>query len=305
MAENPAPRERPNLLYALSTGTWGRVTPPGQPLPLLKILDETAASGFNGVRLTGYPQILAANNLSEDQLGDELARRGLKFSTVSFGGNYADTSQHNEILANLRRALALHQRYGAKAAVFFPPGVVPPADQVRVLGECCRFFNVMGRVAREEYGMRLGLHNHTDSLVETQAQVDQFLDATDPRFVDCAWDSAHLLLGGCDVQETYRKSIDRLVYTDFKDATLAPSSDDYLSPNGERFAGGSPQGKFFNSIFELGRGQIDFVALAGLLKAHKYRGWVNHDLDTVRVSCAESLQIAMDYIHTQLDPVYS
>ncbi len=54
------PRERPNVLYAVSTGCWGPVTPPGEPLPLLKILDETAAGGFNGVRLTGYPEILRA-----------------------------------------------------------------------------------------------------------------------------------------------------------------------------------------------------------------------------------------------------
>src|SRR5579871_5933870 len=89
-AAEPAlkPRERPNILYGLSTGSWGRVTPPGKTLPLLKILDETAAAGFNGVRLTGFPTLLEQNNLSVEQYGDELARRGLRFSTVSFGGQY-------------------------------------------------------------------------------------------------------------------------------------------------------------------------------------------------------------------------
>src|ERR1700680_1630761 len=85
-SETKAPRERPHILYALSTGSWGRVARPGEPLPLLTILDETAAAGFNGVRLTGFPDILKQNGLSVEQYGDELARRGLKFSTGSFGG---------------------------------------------------------------------------------------------------------------------------------------------------------------------------------------------------------------------------
>src|SRR4051794_28159105 len=82
--ERAAPPVRPNILYALSTGTWGQVTIPGKPLPLLQILDETAEAGFNGVRLTGFPAILEQNGLSLQQYGDELEKRGLKFSTVSF-----------------------------------------------------------------------------------------------------------------------------------------------------------------------------------------------------------------------------
>ena len=75
-AEANKPRVRPNILYALSTGCWGPVSPRGKPLPLVKILDETAAGGFNGVRLTGFPGILEQNHLTVEQYGDELASRG-------------------------------------------------------------------------------------------------------------------------------------------------------------------------------------------------------------------------------------
>jgi inosose dehydratase len=298
------PRERPNLLYALSTGCWGPVTPRGKPLPLLKILDETAAGGFNGVRLTGFPAILEANGLSIEQYGDELERRGLKFSTVSFGGDYPNPEKHEDIRNRARVALAAHRRYGATAMVFFPPSPVPAAQEAEALAAMFRFVNELGKMAVEEYGVRMGLHNHTDSLIENQAQVDRFLEGTDPRYVSCAWDSAHLLLGGCDVQATYKKSIDRIVYTDFKDATLHPVSEDYVAPNGERYAGDSHQGRFYNSVFELGRGEIDFVALHRMLAERKYRGWINHDLDTIRVSIPESWRVSMNYITTVLDPIY-
>ena len=44
---------------------------------------------------------------------------------------------------------------------------------------------------------------------------------------------------GCDVLATYKKSIERIVYTDFKDATRNPVTTDYVSPNGQRSAGDS------------------------------------------------------------------
>ncbi len=276
----------------------------GKPLPLLQILDETAAAGFNGVRLTGFPSLLEQNNLSVEQYGDELARRGLRFSTVSFGGQYYDRDKQSEIRERARAALEAHRRYGATAMVFFPPGIVEGANEDELLDESFRFLNELGKMAVEQYGIRMGLHNHTDSMIENQKQVDRFLEGTDPRWVFCAWDSAHLHLGGCDVLATYKKSIDRLVYTDFKDATRNPVTTDYLSPNGERFAGNSHQGQFFNSMLELGRGEIDFVALMQMLKARNYRGWINHDLDTIRVSIPESWRVSMGYITEKLDPVY-
>jgi sugar phosphate isomerase/epimerase len=270
----------------------------------LQVLDETAAAGYNGVRITGFPDMLERNGMSVDQFGAELARRGLKFSTVSFGGAYHEADKQPEIRERARAALAAHQQFGATAMVFFPGSPVPADQEADVMRRTFAFLRELGKMAIEEYGVRMGLHNHTDSLIENQSQVDRFLEGTDPRYVFCAWDSAHLLLGGCDVLATYKKSIDRLVYTDFKDATREPSTADYVSPNGERFAGDSHQGKFFNSIFELGRGQIDFPALMRLLKDHSYRGWINHDIDTVRVSIPDSLQVSMKYIESKLDPIY-
>ena len=171
----------------------------------MQILDETAAGGFNGVRLTGFPDILDRNGMSVDQYAEELAKRGLRFSTVSFGGQYFDRQMHDDIRQRARAALAAHQKCGANAMVFFPPGAVAGTDEATALRDSFAFLNQLGKMAVEEYGVRMGLHNHTGTLIENQAQVDRFLEGTDPRYVFCAWDSAHLLVGGCDVQATYAK----------------------------------------------------------------------------------------------------
>lgn len=298
-------RVRPNLLYGLTTGSWHLVVPPGEPLPLVRILDETAASRFNGIRLTGFPRILEENDFDLDRLEDELAKRDLKFATISFGANYRDTSQQPEILASLRRVLEVHRRFGATAATFFPSAAVMPGENEKeVYDATFAFYRRMGKMALEEYGVRMGIHNLPGSLVSTQAQVDRYLENTDPRYVFCAWDTAQLLQEGCDVVGTFRRSIDRVIFVDFEDATRKPTTADFVAPNGQRFAGDSPRGRFYNSSLDLGRGDVDYPGIMRILKEAKYRGWIIPDLHAVRESALTSWKIAMDYIEGTLDPIY-
>lgn len=304
-AANTGPSARPNLLYGVTTGTWSQETKRGEPLPLPRIMDETAAAGFDGIRLTGYPRILEQNEMSEEQFADELAKRGLRFATSSFGGAFRDRSQHPEILKRARRMLAMHQRQGCTAATFFPPGAVEPGeDEAEAYNETYRFLAEMGKMALEEYGVRMGVHNLPNSLVSTQEQVDRYLENTDPRYVYCAWDLGHLYLDGCDVTSTLRRSVDRLVFMDLKDGIRNPSTEDFVAPNGQRWAGDSERGRFFNSEWEAGRGEIDIPAVYEILKAGEYRGWVIHDLHAVRASAAVSAHIGMSYITNRLDPIY-
>lgn len=305
LAATTKPVVRPNLLYGLTTGSWSQVTTPGEPLPLLSILDETAAAGFNGIRLTGYPAILEKNALSEEQLGEELAKRGLLFSTSSFGGEFRDPAQHDAILRRARQMLAMHRRFGCTAATFFPSSAVKPGeDEAEAYDNTFRFLARLGKMAAEEYGVRLGVHNLPGSLVSTQKQVDRYLENTDPRYVFCAWDICHLYLDGCDVASTLKRSIDRLVYLDLTDAMHQPSSEDYVAPNGQRWEGGSERANFLNAEWEIGRGEIDFPTIYKVLKSAGYRGWVTHDLHSIRVSTATSWRIAMSYINRHLDPIY-
>ena len=302
-AQRPAPRVRPNILYALSTGSWGRVVASGSPLALLQVLDETAAAGFNGVRLTGYPAILEQNRLSVEQLGAELERRGLKFSTVSFGGEYYKRDRQPEIRERAVQAWPPING-SARRRWFFPGSPVPAADEAEALRESFRFFNELGKMALEQYGVRIGLHNHTDSMIENPTQVDRFLEGTDPRWVYCAWDTAHLHLGGCDVQAVFRKSIDRIVYTDFKDATRSPARARLRGSQRGALRRGLAPGPVLQLDAGVGARRNRLRGLDADAGRAKYRGWINHDLDTIRISTADSWRVSMNYITTVLDPIY-
>ena len=199
---------------------------------MLRILDETAAGGFNGVRLTGFPDLLERNGLRSISTATNWHKRGLRFSTVSFGGEYHDPDKHDEIRERARFALAAHRKFGATAMVFFPRRCRAGR---RGTGHAERHVCILERAGKDgDRGIRRA-HGPAQShrFDDRKPGAGGSVSGRDrPAICFCAWDSAHLLLGGCDVVETYRKSIDRLVYTDFKDATLMPTADDYVAPNG-------------------------------------------------------------------------
>ena len=149
---------------------------------------------------------------------------------MSFGGEYYNRDKQADILDRAAGAGGASAIWGdGDGGVSARAGGGGRRGGER-FGESFRFLNVLGKMAFDDFGVRIGLHNHTDSMIETPAQVTRFLEGTDPRHVFCAWDTAHLHLGGCDVVATFRQSIDRIVYTDFKDATRMPTSDDYVAP---------------------------------------------------------------------------
>ena len=52
--------------------------------------------------------------------------------------------------------------------------------------------NELGRVMLEEYGIELVFHPHVDTHVDTQERIEQFLQDTDPRYVNLCLDTGHI-----------------------------------------------------------------------------------------------------------------
>jgi hypothetical protein len=125
-------------------------------------------------------------------LGQELPKRGLKLVASTVGCNLLDDGSVNELVTSLPAITKLQKQLGAKFVVLLPAmftdlftgGLVLP----RTIGdeERKRFHsNVerIGRIVTEEHGLTLAVHPHVDSHLETEADIDLLLQATDPRYV--------------------------------------------------------------------------------------------------------------------------
>ena len=291
---------RPNVKWALDAGTWGHLA----PVPFTEILDVVKDTGFTGIRLNAFPGALQKYNLTIQDLERELSKRELRLVTVSFGGPADDPTKHDAIEKAAREAMKFLQDFGASDLVVFAPrktNKILVAEQLRV---ACEFYNHLGDVARE-YGFRAGLHNHLDQLVETQDEIELFLKLTDPKRFHFAPDTAHAHLAGCNVLEVFQRHASRITFIDYKDARNTPAREDIRLENGRVLQAGSASATFFNSIYDLGEGEIDFRPLHRVLKKVRFRGWICPDLDYVRISPRDSFGRCMRYIREKLEPIYA
>jgi inosose dehydratase len=290
-----------NIKWAVSAGLWSHYP----SSPFTDILDVMRDTGFIGVRLTGYPGILKTYNLTAAQLEREVSKRNLYVCTISFGGPVNDPAQHKRVVENAKEAMRFLQGFGAKHLVVFPPSRMKPGRDVDAAFQAmCKGFNLVGEAANE-MGFQAGLHNHLDEMVQGPDEVDRCMALTDPKLFNFAPDTAHLHLGGSDVVKMYEKYKDRLVFMDYKDARWTTPKTDLTLPNGKVYPRDSAEAKFFESIYDLGDGDIDFPACHRILKQIQYKGWICVDLDRTRNGPRASYEHCGKYVVERLEPIYA
>src|ERR1700744_1368466 len=103
--------------WALGSNLWNSF--PGTHFT--DILDVMRDTGFLGLRLTQYPQILTKYSITPEEMEREVSRRGLHVVTISFNGAADDPEKHAEILASARQAMTFLKQFGADRLVVFSP----------------------------------------------------------------------------------------------------------------------------------------------------------------------------------------
>jgi inosose dehydratase len=290
-----------NIKWAVSAGLWSHY-PPG---PFTDILDVMRDTGFIGVRLTGYPGILKTYNMTPAQLEREISKRNLYVATISFGGPANDPAQHKQVVEKAREAMRFLQGFGANHLVVFPPARSKQGtDTDSSFRAMCTGFNLIGEAAKE-MGFEAGVHNHLGEMVQGPEEVERCMQLTDPKLFNFAPDTAHLYLGGSNVVQMFEKYKDRLVFMDYKDARWTTPKADLVLPNGKVEKKDSSEAKFFESIYDLGDGDIDFPACHRILKQINYKGWICVDLDRSRNGPRASYEHCGRYVVDRLEPIYA
>ncbi len=270
-----------NVKWALGSNLWNYFP----PVPFTEILDVMKDTGFIGVRVTQFPQILKKYDITTEQLRKEVERRGLRVITISFNGPAHDAAQRPKMFADARTAMNFLKNFDANLLVVFSPNRANLSDSgFRTM---CESYNQLGEIAGE-MGFRAGLHNHLGQMVQNQDEVDRCMALTDPKKFWFSPDTAHLYLAGCDPAANLRKYESRLMMMDYKDAKRE-----------------SANVKFADEIYDLGDGDIDFPACHRVLKSIGFKGWICVDLDTARKGPRVSYERSDSYVVSRLEPIYS
>jgi sugar phosphate isomerase/epimerase len=258
-------------------------------VPFTDILDVMKDTGFIGIRLTQFPQILKTYDITAARMQTEASKRGCRIITISFNGPTHDPARRSEVIANAKAAMNFLKDFGANHLVVFPPnrgnGTGDAAFQAM-----CGSFNAIGAAARE-MGFYAGLHNHMGEMVQNSDEIDRCMAMTDPKLFYFSPDTAHLHLAGCDVVKTLEKHKHRLMMADYKDA--------------KRLAGTKPDSFDRESIFDLGAGDIDFAGCHRVLKSIAFKGWLVVDLDIARHGPRASYERCGAYVVNRLESVYA
>ncbi|SPE40256.1 Xylose isomerase domain protein TIM barrel [Candidatus Sulfopaludibacter sp. SbA3] len=274
-----------NVKWGLGSNLWNYFP----RVPFTDILDVMKDTGFIGLRVTQFPQILNTYGITAAQMQKEAEKRGCHIVTISFNGPTHDPARRADTVANARTAMTFLKEFGASHLVVFSPNrsnaAAPGAFQAM-----CECFNAIGAAANE-MGFRAGLHNHVGQIVETPEEVDRCMAMTDPKLFHFSPDTAHLHLAGCDVAKTLEKHKARLMLADYKDAKRAENA--------------KPDTFDRNTIFDLGDGEIDFVACHRVLKSMGFQGWLIVDLDIARQGPRASYERCGAYVVKSLEPVYA
>jgi len=274
-----------NVKWGLGSNLWNYFP----RVPFTDILDVMKDTGFVGIRLTQFPQILKTYDITAARMQAEASKRGCQIVTVSFNGPTHDPARRSEVVASARTAMTFLKDFGANHLVVFPPnrnnGTGAGAFQAM-----CESFNEIGSAARE-MGFYAGLHNHMGEMVETPEEIDRCMAMTDPKLFYFSPDTAHLYLAGCDVVKTLEKYKHRLTMADYKDAKHLPGT---KADTFDR-----------ESIFDLGDGDIDFPGCHRVLRSIDFKGWLIVDLDIARQGPRASYERCSAYVVNRLESVYA
>ncbi|HWC96418.1 MAG TPA: TIM barrel protein, partial [Candidatus Sulfopaludibacter sp.] len=156
-----------NVKWGLGSNLWNYFP----RVPFTDILDVMKDTGFIGLRLTQFPQILKTYDITAAQMQKEAEKRGCSIVTISFNGPAHDPARLAETVANARAAMTFLKEFGARHLVVFSPnrtnGAAPGA-----FPSMCKCFNEIGAAANA-MGFRAGLHNHMGQMVQNPEEVDR------------------------------------------------------------------------------------------------------------------------------------
>ena len=127
--------------------------------------------------------------------------------------------------------------------------------------------NKLGKIAKDK-GMTLTFHHHMGTVVQTEEEIDKFMELTDPELVFLLFDSGYLSFAGINPENVLKKYVNRVKHVHLKDIRKEMVE----KSRAERwsFLKGVREGVFTVP----GDGDVDFAPIFSILEEAGYEGWV-------------------------------
>jgi inosose dehydratase len=262
--------------------SWGVYEADRPNPPYGRILDEIAQAGYEGTELGPYGYLPTEPAALDREL--KARRLGLGSSFVALA--LEDPSRRRSAVEHslrVGRLLATQDVGELILADDEDPGRARIAGRVPADAgwseaqwrEAAATVEAVARALRDELEMRVVVHHHAGTFVETPAEIDRLLAATDPGLVGLLLDTGHCVYGGGDPLDVVKRHRDRVRYVHLKDAR-----EDELRR--VRTTDIAMADAWKRGVFcPLGDGVVDFPRVIEALRANGYAGWLIVEQDVV------------------------
>jgi inosose dehydratase len=264
--------------------SWGVFEANRPNPPFETVLDQIAASGYLGTELGPYGYLPT----DPARLDNELGRRRLALAS-SFVPLALEDGARRE--AAVQKALTVARLLASRGVEELIISAEEKPARARIAGrvpkdgtagygerewkEVAVTVHAVARALHDELGMRVVVHHHAGTHIESEQEIERLLFETDPELVALLLDTGHAVYGGGDPVELIERYGPRVRYVHLKDAsqTEIERVRSTSTPMDEAWRRG---------VFcPLGEGVVDFPRVIEALAGRGYGGWLIVEQDVV------------------------
>ena len=254
--------------------SWGVWAPnDDKQVPWDRFLDEVAEAGYEWIEAGPYGYLPT----DIPTLRGELDKRGLRIcATTVMVGHLEEPSDWPKVENWVLGAGELGAALGAKYMVLIDDTyidlltgkpVMPARLDESAWKRLIDTTHKVADIARDRFGLACVFHPHAETHVESETDIEAFLEQTDPDRVSLCFDTGHHAYAGGEPVSFMRKHHARISYMHLK------------SVNGDMLKQVKDENIPMVTATEMGvfcepsEGVVDFAALADLLREIQYDGW--------------------------------
>lgn len=271
-----AAQSAPELKAGYASITWGKED--------RQAIDDISSLGYAGIQMRNN----ALSDFKPDELRDLLQQKKLKFVALSSGEISLDAPAEPQLNVHVANAQWVKAVGGPYLQIL---DKLKPYPRKTTPDECVQLGKLLTELGKRvsDVGVKLGYHNHLNTISEHPENLQRVMDASDPKYVGLELDTAHYVAGGGDPAEAILHYRDRLLFLHLKDVVDIPLD--------------TPGAKYPFKFVELGRGRVNLPAVMDALRKTRFSGWAIVELDRVPDKSRtpkECAAISKAYLQNQL-----